>query len=227
MTNYLYVGSPWLNSRFTDQSMAYLTKGYQPFSYNEGKVIVFEKERIEQIYLIQEGDVKVVLHDINGTQKTVMIASKGNTLSESSAILKKESYISAITLSPSSIYRIPWSDFKERVEKNPKIMWELIGQISNKSHIFLSQVDMLTFDTPLERVKKSLYWMFNNWGEESDQGIIYINKDNSPRLTHQDLADITGLSRVSVSNAFRTLYQQGILKKTNNTHSIKRLEDLL
>ena len=69
--------------------------------------------------------------------------------------------------------------------------------------------------------------MFNNWGEESDQGIIYINKDNSPRLTHQDLADITGLSRVSVSNAFRTLYQQGILKKTNNTHSIKRLEDLL
>lgn len=213
--------SPWISIKFEGENFERLTHNMVSVLYKANKLIVDLYSENSDIYVIDSGSVQISLSSLEGSKKTVMFASRGNLIAEISAILETPANISAKALEDSYVYVIPCEEFKLRLEENPPLLWSFIKQLATKGHILMSQIEMLTFSRPLDRVKKTLYWIFKEFGEETVDGI----RVNS-RITHQDIAYITGLSRVSVSNAFWTMYKEETLTKKDGFLYIKSIAEL-
>ena len=80
---------------------------------------------------------------------------------------------------------------------------------------------MLSFEAPVKRVAKVLLWLGQDHGTETAKGVRLNIK-----LTQQEIGDITGLSRVSVANAFSLLFQEGALVKGEKSLYITDWEKL-
>lgn len=80
----------------------------------------------------------------------------------------------------------------------------------------------LTFNSPLARVAKLLFFLALQNGEHMVNDNYLINI----RLTHQELANITGLHRVTATNALGKLCDSKIIEKSRDTILIKDLDAL-
>lgn len=214
------IGSPWIDLHFNSKELAYLTENYNALEYKVDENIVDRLEKNNYIYMVKKGKVQIIIDNVNGDFKSVLFAGPGNMITEVSAILNKSSYVYAIALTDCSVYKIPIEEIKERLSQNLDIYWKFVEQIALKSNIMLNQISMLTFDNPESRVKKILFWLFSSWGDAYNEGILLSKKNENVNLTHQKIADITGLSRVSVSNVFLQLYEENKLVKLEEGYYI-------
>jgi CRP/FNR family transcriptional regulator len=74
---------------------------------------------------------------------------------------------------------------------------------------------MLTFHNAADRVKLLLRMLADNLGEETDRGTIL-----TVRLIHQDIADMTGLTRETVTRVLDRYVKNGEIKIHGNKHII-------
>lgn len=220
------ISSPWISGNFTDQQVQYLSQGCQEYAYDEGESIVWKDDKNEYIYLVNKGVAEIKIMNQDGFEKTVMMARSGNILAEISAILKKESYMFAVAGSRCQVFKIPVKTLMKRLINEEDMLMSFMTQIAIKSHVLLNQISMLTFDSPTKRVEKFLLMVFEQFGIKKDGGIYLDKKIGNTNLTHQYIADMTGLSRVSVSNTFRDLYAEDILMKESGGYFIQSLDDL-
>lgn len=218
-------GAPWLNKRFSDDAIAYLTNNMPSLVYEEGQAVIDESQNNHYVFLIASGVTKTYISEQEGQLKTLFYSGRGTIASEVNAFLLNPSFINVTVLEPSLIYMIPGDIFKERLAGNQEVMWEFMEQAAFKSHVMANQIAMLSFDTSYKRVSKAMYWIFTTLGEkDSRQSFTY--KIATRELTHQDIAEFTGLSRVSVSNVFRMFYREDtIIKKDRHyiCHDIRQL----
>lgn len=219
--------SPWIGFHMEEADLLFVTQGRKPRSYDKGEILVQLFQKTRQIYIIESGSIQILSNSIDGDIKTVMLAGPGNTLGEISAILDRPISVSAIAQEDSQVFVIPAAEFKARLEENPELLWRFVSQMALKSHILMSQIQMLSFNKPRDRVLRTLHWIFNQFGIPYENGLAIDNRPQNPeRLSHQDIAEITALSRVSVSNVFSALYEEGILKRRNGYLWIDSLESL-
>ena len=65
-----------------------------------------------------------------------------------------------------------------------------------------------------QRLLKILIWLARKFGRKVDQGQLI-----ELRLTHQELAEVTGTTRVTVTRLLNQLVQEGIISRPRS-HSI-------
>lgn len=206
-------GTPWMNKKFSDSAISYLTAGMTSQVYKAGERVIDESQNNQYVFLIADGVAKTYISEQEGQLKTLFYSGRGTIASEVNAFLSRPSFINVTVQERAIIYSIPGEIFKIRLSENKEVMWEFMEQAAYKSHIMANQIAMLSFDNPYQRVSKAMYWILTTLGEkDSNQPFTY--KIATRELTHQDIADFTGLSRVSVSNVFRKFYSENkIVKK--------------
>lgn len=219
--------SPWIGIRFSGEDLDFLTLGFHSALYRKGVHLIRLFEHNQNILIVDQGTVQIFSSSDDGDVKNVMVATRGNLIGEISAILDRTASIGAQALDDCRVFVIPVAEFKNRLLQKPELAWEFMTQTALKSHILMSQIRMLSFHKPQDRVRRALYWIFHQFAEPVAGGLRLDNRPQNPkRLSHQDIADITGLSRVSVSNAFLALYEVGTLRKADGYLYIDSLESL-
>lgn len=99
-----------------------------------------------------------------------------------------------------------------------------------KYNILMTRLKMSSLSSTSDRVKRILYWLFLSYGVATQaENYRYKLKKNLAdfKITHQLIAYMAGISRVSVSNAFLELYDSGVLWNKSNVYYLKDLRDLV
>lgn len=211
------LNSPWVGIKFDDDEIEFLTSDIPLTDLVSGETLISMHEYNTNVFIVNSGKVHVSVDDKEGQRKTALIATKGGVVGEISAILQKHSYITAEAIEDSQVYALDCSYFLNKLTQDSSLNSKLIKELALKNHVLISQVAMLAFDKPITRVENALKWIFSEYGNRKRDG-IYLNyrKKAIKKITHQNIADITGLSRVSVSKAFSELYKSGVLVKLEN-----------
>jgi CRP-like cAMP-binding protein len=200
--------SPWLKLEQFDWGE--ITSGIVPKLYKKGASIYQQQHYSDYIYIIKSGRVRLSIYSSNGEEKCLIIGDWGCVFGELSALDGYPNFANATAITDSYIYLVPKKRFLEELNKNHDLCLKVIKMQARKIRLLSSQVEELSFDDAYFRVVNALVYLVEQYGFKTENGHRIRLK-----FTHQEMANLTGSCRVTVTNIFRSLSRQNIVTKEN------------
>lgn len=178
----------------------------------------------EAIYFIEKGRVRLTRLSPEGKTVILALLGPGDLIGEAAwETGEHDSY--AETLEDSRIYQIGREAFQAFVRENPEFGLRLIQIIGIRLKQAQARIEDLVFRQVPSRVARLLLSLAESHGKVTPNGI----RVEFP-LTHQEIADLVGSSRVTVTqilNKFRSSNWIEIESKRVTIHNMDALEDMV
>lgn len=178
----------------------------------------------QAIYFIEKGRVRVTRLSPEGKTVILALLGPGELIGEAAWELgEHDSY--AETLEESRIYQISREAFQNYIRENPEFGLRLIEILGVRLKQAQARIEDLVFRQVPSRVARLLLTLAESHGRVTPSGI----RVEFP-LTHQEIADMVGSSRVTVTqilNKFRSSQWIDIESKRVTIHNIDALEELV
>ncbi len=167
-----------------------------PKKFAKDEIIYLQGDTANNFCYLKKGRVKVYMTSIDGMEKTLNTASRGEMLGEGAFFDKKPRVSSAKALTNVEVIMIDEKKLTELITDCPKLAFELLEILSNRIRLLSSQLDSMTFLQADARIAHLLL--------ESEQ-------DGKVQLTHEEIANIVGVSRVTVSKTLGRFAKSGYI----------------
>ncbi|MGD9683339.1 MAG: Crp/Fnr family transcriptional regulator [Candidatus Obscuribacterales bacterium] len=178
----------------------------------------------DAIFFIEKGRVRVTRLSPEGKTVILALLGPGELIGEAAwEYGEHDSY--AETLDESRIYQIGRDAFQNFIRQNPEFGLRLIQILGGRLKQAQARIEDLVFRQVPSRVARLLLTLAENHGRVTPSGI----RVEFP-LTHQEIADMVGSSRVTVTqilNRFRSSNWIDIESKRVTIHDQEALEDLV
>lgn len=164
--------------------------------FKKDEIIYHQGDLAQNFCYLKKGKVKVFMTSVDGMEKTLNTVSTGEIFGEGAFFDKKPRVSSAIAQSETQVIMIDEITLTELFSQNPKLAFRLLEILANRVRLLSFQLDSMTFLQADARIARILL-------ENKTDGII--------NLTHEEIADVVGVSRVTVSKILGKLTKKGIL----------------
>jgi CRP-like cAMP-binding protein len=220
--------SPYLTDNLTDhpEELSLLLSISKSKRYTAGGLIYVQGEESKPyFYLVEQGKVKISLLGRDGSEKIIVIQEK-NTLFGYAATFDGHPYFHTATAVEETTLRIIHiNDFLNLVERHPKVALLVVVAFARVTRMLVLQIEDFSFLDAEKRVAHMIYKLAYEIGQKTPKGLLIAKK-----VTQEDIASLTGLSRVSVSLALNHFEDLDILRKKRNiieVLDIKKLMDFI
>ncbi len=188
-----------LFSSMTPSELAAIEKKIIFKNFKKNEIILREESSNHFMYAILEGEVKVVQTTANGKEMIITLHRTGDFFGELSLIDGKTAPAAVYATKDSKTVIISRNDFYSLLCTQSKVLHNLLGILCSRLRESIKKIRILTFTNAGQRIKMLFLMLSETFGQEAVGGTILGIK-----LTHQDIADMTGLSRETVT---RILYR--------------------
>ncbi len=199
------LNSPWVVQTNVDWSRLKDIGTLKTFPKN---TIIYTQNSQNPVFLIESGRVRISIFDEDGIEKTLGIVYENNIFGEFPAIDGENNFSTATTIVSSKLHIIPQEKFIAAIITDTELYAQVLKNLTRKIRILSSQVQELSFLGSGARIARALYNL------TIDQGISENNGWRIPiKFTHQEMADLVGTCRVTVSKVISTMIKTGIVEK--------------
>jgi CRP-like cAMP-binding protein len=213
--------SPWL--KIDDYNWDSLTKGKKSLAYKKNDVIYHQQTYTDFVYLVKSGRVRLSIYSKDGREKSLFIADKNCLFGELSAFDNLPNHATAMAVADSEVYHIPKTLFIECLKVDHDLSLKTIEILARKNRLLAAQIEDLSFNDAYTRVAIALIKLSLSYSSDCSDG----NKLEI-KFTHQEMANLLGLSRVSVSKIMSDFIKLSILEKKDGyivLKDVKKLKD--
>ncbi len=175
-------------------------------TYRKNDIVFFEEDTGNYMYIVKDGRVKVSRLLPNGKEMILAFRETGEYFGEMSMLDGGTSAATVTAVVSTTILVTTYRDF-QRLLGNPKINSALLRMLCSRCREAWSQIEVLTFHNADARIRTALYQLCRKKGEKTSSGIRIGLK-----LTHKELADMTGISRETATRVLSTLQSEGLLR---------------
>ncbi len=158
------------------------------------EVILYEEDTNKFMYEILDGRIKVVQYTEDGKEIIIAIHNAGDSFGEISLIDGKTTTAAVLALEDTAVAIISKEVFYPLLYSNEKVLDNLLKMLCSRTRENIDNIKILNFSNASQRVKMSLIKLLQEHGEETPEGILL-----DIRLTHQDIANLAGLARETVT----------------------------
>jgi CRP/FNR family cyclic AMP-dependent transcriptional regulator len=167
------------------------------------------------VYLLKKGRVKIANTAPSGKEVTFDILEAGEVFGEIEGLEDTPRSTSAETLDDALICVIPRKDFDQYLSMHPTVMFKLTKLIGLRLRKIQSRVEDLVFRDVPARLAHLLSELSKTDGVPDKQGIRLKAK-----LTHQEMANLIGCSRETVSTTMGQFRDDGLIQMDGRTITI-------
>ncbi len=176
--------------------------------YKKDNMILIEEEIGSTMFIILDGRVKISRISEDGREVILSILSEGDFFGEMSILDGQNRSANVVTLEDSKIMIVRREDFLKMLRDYPQIAINLLKELAHRLRRSDSQIKSLSLQNATGKVASTLLRIAD------DSGKIHMGQVEIPRLPpQQDLANMAGTSRETISRVLKTLSKQGYLKK--------------
>jgi CRP-like cAMP-binding protein len=177
------------------------------------KRIVGEGESGDYMYIIVQGRVKVTKLSGDGREKILEFLDIGDFFGEMSLLDEAPRSASVEALSEVRILALGRVDFLAFLSRSPDLAMSVIRELTRRLRQVDEQASSLSFQRVKDRTMGLLVRLAN---EPSDRE----GRRRTPTLTHQQIADMIGTSRETVTRAVKGLKQAGWLEQEGKRYLV-------
>lgn len=171
-----------------------LEKFHTPHTYQKKRMIYWQEAHASEFYYLKSGKVKIFLTAENGMEKTLTVLENGSIFGEAAFFDCMPRVSSAKTLTKCEIITVTRQSLFECIRQEPQLAMNLLTYLSKTIRMLSAQVNAMTFLQADQRLARLLLE-------------LAVNK--IVHTTHDDLAGLAGVSRVTVSRVLAGFAQKG------------------
>ncbi|MGE3467563.1 MAG: Crp/Fnr family transcriptional regulator [Pyrinomonadaceae bacterium] len=168
--------------------------------------LFLEGQPASGIFVICQGRVKLSTCSRDGKKIVVAVAEPGEVLGLSSIMAGFDHEVTAEAIEISQVDHIPADKFLSFIEENPAASIRAIRQLSRNYHE--AHKKLCSFGTA-EPVVVKLAKLFLEWCSRESSKTTTIHMQN--QFTHEEIAEMIGASRETVTRALREMRERGLL----------------
>ena len=181
--------------------------------YPRNTTIVEEGLPGDYMYILREGRVKVTKLSEDGREKILDFLESGSFVGEMALLERGPRSASVKTLAPVKVLALSRTDFINLLRKSPDLAIAVIQELSRRIRSVNEQASSLSFQRVKERTLGLLERLAKDPSGEGDRRV-------TPVLTHQQIADMVGTSRETVTRVVKDLKESGWLRQEGKRYNV-------
>lgn len=180
--------------------------------YPSKSLIIYAGDKPDVLYYIVEGSVTVLIEDESGHEIVLAYLNAGDFFGEM-GLFGEEPNRSAFVRARSQceLAEISYARFRQLTESDPKILFELAGQMALRLRKTSQKVGDLAFMDVTGRVARTLIDLCKEPDAMTHPDGMQI------RITRQELGRIVGCSREMVGRVLKSLEDQELISASGKT----------
>jgi CRP-like cAMP-binding protein len=211
-----------LFATLTESEFRSLEPIFQVKTYRKNQVIFLEEETGNYMYIVLAGKVKVTKTTASGKETILAIHQVGDFFGEMALLDGKTSPATVSAMEDCRIAAIHHNDFQRQLLSNEKVVRQIVQVLCSRLRQVWAQVQELSYSTADDRIKAGILQLSRKHGVQDARGIIIDLK-----ITHQELAELVGTSRETVTRTLARLQKRGILSLENRRIILLKPKELM
>lgn len=175
--------------------------------YSKGSVIYRQGEHGFTFYFLLSGRVQVSIFQNDGSEFILEVMGRWSMFGESPAMDGESRIATAITVEDSELIEFDIRVIIGAIPSCPELAVSLMRVIALKQRVLASRIQYLALPKPEMRIGELLGRLSELYGEEHDGRTLI-----SIALTHEQIAAMTGATRVTVTRALKRLTELGVIE---------------
>ena len=196
---------------FSDLSKSDLTKISDRMThrkFNKNQMILLEDDLGQTFFVIATGSVKITRLSDDGREVILAMLGEADFFGEMSLLDGDGRSANVVALEASEVLTLARNEFLGILEQYPKISISLLEELTNRLRKSDQQIESLSLSDVEQRIGITLIRLAEELGTIK-QGSVKIK--NLP--FQQDIANMAGTSRETVSRTFKLLEEKGLLSR--------------
>lgn len=189
-------------------------------TFGKDGVIILAEEEGDTLFIIKEGQVKVSIVSEEGREVILTLMGSGAVFGELSLLDGKPRSANVIATEDTELIMLRRSDFVRLIYKVPQIATALLAELASRLRKTDRQIEGLALLDVTSRISETLLLLAGEQGTEAEEGVVISN-----RPTHQELANMSGTTRETVSRVLKRLESQGYISCKGRKITILREEN--
>ncbi|MCK4641046.1 MAG: Crp/Fnr family transcriptional regulator [Candidatus Marinimicrobia bacterium] len=176
--------------------------------YKRNNMILMEEDVGDTLFILNQGSVKITRLSDDGREVILSILGDGDFFGEMSIFDGESRSANVIALEDSEVFVLKRGDFLDLLEKHPKIAIALLQELAIRLRRSDQQIEGLSLSDAESRIAMSIIRL------AEDLGVIKLGQviiDNLP--FQQDVANMAGTSRETVSRMLKLLERKGWIQR--------------
>ena len=186
-------------------------------SFDKEQVIILAEEEGDALFIIIKGQVKVSILSEDGREVILSLLGEGAVFGELSLLDGKPRSANVVATQDTEIYTVRRPDFLQLMYRVPQIAISLLAELATRLRRTDRKIEGLALLDVAGRISETLLQLATDNGSHSDEGIVLEG-----RPTHQQLANMSGTTRETVSRVLKRLEKQGYLSCQGRSITIFR-----
>jgi len=184
-------------------------------SFLKGQLILIEESQGEAFFVITQGSVKVTRLSEEGREVILAMLGEGEFFGEMSLLDGEGRSANIVPIEDAEVLTLTRNDFLDCLEKFPKIAIALLEELAIRLRKSDQQIESLSLSDSEQRIGITLLRLSEELGKIK-LGDVTI--ENLPY--QQDIANMAGTSRETVSRTLKILESKGLVKKEGRSLKI-------
>lgn len=176
--------------------------------YKRNNMILMEEDVGDTLFILNQGSVKITRMSDDGREVILSILGDGDFFGEMSILDGESRSANVIALEDSEVFVLKRGDFLDLLETHPKIAIALLQELAIRLRRSDQQIEGLSLSDAENRIAMSIIHL------AEDLGVIKLGQviiDNLP--FQQDIANMAGTSRETVSRMLKLLERKGWIQR--------------
>jgi len=192
----------------TEKELGYISEKMVLRHYEAGQMILLEASEGEQCFFVTEGSVKITRLSKEGREVILAILNDGDFFGEMSLLDGESRSANVIALDDTKVLTLNRNDFLLVIKEYPQIAIQLLKEMALRLRKSDRQIASLSLSDAEKRIALCILRI------AEEQGVIQKGHVSIPKAPiQQDIANMSGTSRETVSRALKLLEKEGFIQR--------------
>lgn len=190
-----------------------LFHGARTKAFPKNQIIQYEGDKLSSVYLVEKGYVKNYTILDSGDTRTLLILGPGDIFPVVFSTEKNWSDYEIRyfyqSLTDVELLALPASDFIHTVETNAEKRHAYMSFVAAANESMIDQLAAMKQKSAVGRVVHMMPFLIRKMGKRVGPAVYQLRV----KLTHQELADLSGVTRETTTTLVKKLERQGAIKQ--------------
>lgn len=181
--------------------------------YAKNQLIQYQGDPLTHIHLIKKGYIKAYTILDSGDTRTILILGPGDifplAFSESLDWKNYEVRYFYQTLCDCQLVTLSSEVLRDAMDDDPSQLKAYMNYLTASNQAVTHQLEVMKNKKAIDKVAMLLPYLAQKTGKESRPGVYQIQL----KLSHQELADLSGITRETTTSLVKELEKSGVIKQ--------------